>query len=119
MNYTNVCAASCPLCAFYRKGDEDDAYTLTIEQIVTRAGIAVKQMGAKELHIVGGFHPKLRTRVLRSDDEGNKDELSRCNNQGTNSRRNLLHCKIDKKLDKGSTAEAKRRRIRYFARRWS
>ena len=59
LNYTNVCAASCPLCAFYRKGDEDDAYTLTIEQIVTRAGIAVKQMGAKELHIVGGFHPKL------------------------------------------------------------
>lgn len=59
LNYTNVCAASCPLCAFYRKGGEDDAYTLTIEQIVTRAGIAVKQMGATELHIVGGFHPKL------------------------------------------------------------
>jgi aminodeoxyfutalosine synthase len=59
LNYTNVCAASCPLCAFYRKGDEEDAYTLTIEQIVTRAGIAVKQMGANELHIVGGFHPKL------------------------------------------------------------
>jgi aminodeoxyfutalosine synthase len=59
LNYTNVCAASCPLCAFYRKGDEGDAYTLTIEQIVARAGIAVKQMGATELHIVGGFHPKL------------------------------------------------------------
>ena len=29
MNYTNVCAASCQMCAFYRKGDEDDAYTLT------------------------------------------------------------------------------------------
>ena len=71
LNYTNVCAPSCPLCAFYRKGDEDDAYTLTIEQIVTRAGIAVKQMGAKELHIVGGFHPKTWTRVLRSHDEGN------------------------------------------------
>jgi aminodeoxyfutalosine synthase len=59
LNYTNICAASCPLCAFYRKGDEGDAYTLTIEQIVARAGIAVKQMGATELHIVGGFHPKL------------------------------------------------------------
>ena len=59
LNYTNVCVASCPLCAFYRKGDEGDAYTLTIEQIVARAGIAVKQMGATELHIVGGFHPKL------------------------------------------------------------
>jgi aminodeoxyfutalosine synthase len=58
LNYTNVCAASCPLCAFYRKGDENDAYTLSTEQIVTRSKIAA-QMGATELHIVGGFHPKL------------------------------------------------------------
>ena len=58
MNYTNVCAASCQMCAFYRKGDEDDAYTLSPEQIEQRVGIA-KQMGATEVHIVGGFHPKL------------------------------------------------------------
>lgn len=59
LNYTNVCAASCPLCAFYRKGEEADSYTLNTEQIVARAEIAIKQMGATELHIVGGFHPKL------------------------------------------------------------
>jgi aminodeoxyfutalosine synthase len=59
LNYTNVCAASCPLCAFYRKGDESDSYTLSTEQIVTRARVAVKEMGATELHIVGGFHPTL------------------------------------------------------------
>src|SRR5215210_2112829 len=59
LNYTNICAASCPLCAFYRKGNEFDAYTLTIKQIVARANIAIKQMGATEIHIVGGFHPKL------------------------------------------------------------
>ena len=59
LNYTNVCAASCPLCAFYRKGNENDAYTLSTEQIVSRAKIAIEQMGATELHIVGGFHPKL------------------------------------------------------------
>ena len=58
MNYTNVCAASCQMCAFYRKGDEDDAYTLTPEQIEKRVSIA-KDMGATEVHIVGGFHPKL------------------------------------------------------------
>ena len=58
MNYTNVCAASCQMCAFYRKGDEDDAYTLTSEQIQQRTSIA-KQMGATEVHIVGGFHPQL------------------------------------------------------------
>lgn len=59
LNYTNVCAASCPLCAFYRKGNEEDAYTLSTEQIVARSKIAIEQMGATELHIVGGFHPKL------------------------------------------------------------
>ena len=59
LNYTNVCAASCPLCAFYRKGSEDGAYTLSTEQVVSRAKIAIEQMGATELHIVGGFHPKL------------------------------------------------------------
>ena len=58
MNYTNVCAASCQMCAFYRKGNEDDAYTLTPEQIEMRVGQA-KKMGATEVHIVGGFHPKL------------------------------------------------------------
>ena len=59
LNYTNICAASCPLCAFYRKGGEDDAYTLSTDQVLSRAKVAIEQMGATELHIVGGFHPKL------------------------------------------------------------
>ena len=58
MNYTNVCAASCQMCAFYRKEGADDAYTLTPQEIEQRVSIA-KQMGATEVHIVGGFHPKL------------------------------------------------------------
>ncbi len=58
MNYTNVCAASCQMCAFYRKGDDSDAYTLTPEQIEKRVATAAK-MGATEVHIVGGFHPTL------------------------------------------------------------
>ena len=58
MNYSNICAASCQMCAFYRKEGDEDAYTLSPDQIVQRVGIA-KQMGATEVHIVGGFHPKL------------------------------------------------------------
>jgi aminodeoxyfutalosine synthase len=58
MNYTNVCAASCQMCAFYRKDGADDAYTLTPQEIEQRVRIA-KQLGATEVHIVGGFHPKL------------------------------------------------------------
>jgi len=46
------------MCAFYRKEGADDAYTLTPQEIEQRIGIA-KQMGATEVHIVGGFHPKL------------------------------------------------------------
>ncbi len=59
LNYTNVCAASCQLCAFYRKEKDDDAYTLTNDLIVKRAEVAIDQLKATELHIVGGFHPKL------------------------------------------------------------
>jgi aminodeoxyfutalosine synthase len=59
LNYTNICAASCQLCAFYRKEKDGDAYTLTPEQIVKRAEIAVNDLGATELHIVGGFNAKL------------------------------------------------------------
>ena len=58
MNYTNVCAASCQMCAFYRKEGSDDAYALTPGQIEARVATAV-QMGATEVHIVGGFHPSL------------------------------------------------------------
>ncbi len=58
LNYTNVCAASCQMCAFYRKGNESDAYTLSAKDIEMRVGKA-KEMGATEVHIVGGFHPEL------------------------------------------------------------
>ena len=58
LNYTNVCVASCQICAFYRKENDNDAYTLTPEQIETRVS-AASAMGATEMHIVGGFHPKL------------------------------------------------------------
>jgi len=58
MNYTNVCAASCQMCAFYRNGKDDDAYTLSPKQIEQRVS-AAEQMGATEVHIVGGFHPDL------------------------------------------------------------
>lgn len=58
LNYTNVCAASCQMCAFYRKESDDDAYALRPDEIEKRVGIA-KEMGATEVHIVGGFHPRL------------------------------------------------------------
>ena len=65
INYSNVCAASCPICAFYRKAKDKDAYTLSIDEIIKRASIAIK-LGATELHIVGGFNPDLSLEYYES-----------------------------------------------------
>ncbi len=56
INPTNLCVNRCRFCAFYRRGEEADAYALTMEQILSKAQEAYDQ-GAKELHIVGGLHP--------------------------------------------------------------
>ncbi len=58
VNHTNVCVNRCRFCAFSRNEGEDGAFCMTMEQILARADEA-KEMGAKELHIVGGLHPSL------------------------------------------------------------
>jgi aminodeoxyfutalosine synthase len=59
INYTNVCALSCKFCSFYRKRGEDGAYAMTIPEVVAIA-VKAKEMGATEVHIVGGLHPWLK-----------------------------------------------------------
>jgi aminodeoxyfutalosine synthase len=59
LNPTNVCVASCKLCAFYVPWRErDDGWTYTVEQAVEIAARDVDE-SVSELHIVGGLHPKL------------------------------------------------------------
>lgn len=58
MNYSNVCALSCKFCEFYRKKDDDGAYTRDLDYIRGQARGAVES-GATEMHIVGGLHPYL------------------------------------------------------------
>ena len=91
LNYTNVCAASCQICAFYRKENDSDAYTLTPEQIEGRVSTA-KMMGATEIHIVGGFHPKLSLDYYESMMKIIKKKSPRIKNQGIYCRRNFLLC---------------------------
>ncbi|WP_025209859.1 aminofutalosine synthase MqnE [Hippea sp. KM1] len=55
INYTNLCVSKCKFCAFYRIGDEPDAYTMEIDEIIDE--IARMPEGIKEVHIVGGLHP--------------------------------------------------------------
>ncbi|MGD9692550.1 MAG: CofH family radical SAM protein [Phycisphaerales bacterium] len=58
LNYSNVCALSCAFCEFHRKENQPGAYTRDLDYIVNQAREAVS-LGATEMHIVGGLHPKL------------------------------------------------------------
>jgi aminodeoxyfutalosine synthase len=59
LNPTNVCVASCNLCAFYVPWrQKDDGWTYSVEQAVEIAARDVDE-SVSELHIVGGLHPKL------------------------------------------------------------
>jgi len=80
INYSNYCVLRCKFCSFYRpyskqapssstalpvagqtadpRRADDGGYALSIDDIVARATEAA-HLGATEVHIVGGLHPKL------------------------------------------------------------
>ena len=77
LNYTNVCAASCPLCAFYRKGNDADAFTLSTEQIFDKElRIAIKEMGSYGTAYSRWLSSKVWFGLLREYDEGDKSRIS-------------------------------------------
>src|SRR5579875_2142552 len=58
INPTNVCVASCRLCAFGRKKGAADTYTMALEEAWETAGAGYSE-AVTEFHIVGGLHPDL------------------------------------------------------------
>ena len=58
INPTDVCVASCRLCAFGKQKRDPKAYTMSLEQIWQRAGEGWSEE-ITEFHIVGGLHPEL------------------------------------------------------------
>src|SRR5689334_8737447 len=58
INPTNVCVASCKLCAFGRKPEVAGAYTMALEEAFRVAGENWTE-AVTEFHIVGGLHPDL------------------------------------------------------------
>ena len=58
LNSTNVCVASCRLCAFGRQPDAPGAYTMALEEAFRTAGENWSE-AITEFHIVGGLHPDL------------------------------------------------------------
>jgi aminodeoxyfutalosine synthase len=60
LNPTNVCVASCKLCAFHVPWrDRERGWTYSVDRAVEIAARDVDET-VSELHIVGGLHPKLR-----------------------------------------------------------
>lgn len=58
INYSNVCAATCDFCAFYRNGEEDDAYVISDAELFQKIQELVDAGGTQVL-LQGGLHPKL------------------------------------------------------------
>jgi aminodeoxyfutalosine synthase len=58
INPTNVCVASCKLCAFGRKPDAPGAYTMALDEAYRVAGENWTE-AVTEFHIVGGLHHEL------------------------------------------------------------
>src|ERR1700738_686118 len=58
INPTDVCVASCKLCAFGKRAKDPKAYTLSLEEIWDKAGHGYTE-AVTEFHIVGGLHPEL------------------------------------------------------------
>ena len=58
INPTDVCVASCKLCAFGKRAKDPTAYTMSLEEVWHRASLGYAE-AATEFHIVGGLHPEL------------------------------------------------------------
>ncbi|MFH1834105.1 MAG: aminofutalosine synthase MqnE, partial [bacterium] len=72
INYTNVCRNRCCFCAFSREEGEPGAFTLTVDEVLAKAGEGIEQ-GATEIHIVGGEHPSLPYESIRAMISGIRD----------------------------------------------
>jgi cyclic dehypoxanthinyl futalosine synthase len=59
INYTNVCAAVCDFCAFYRKSGDADAYVLPREELYKKIEETIA-LGGDQVLMQGGNHPSLR-----------------------------------------------------------
>src|SRR2546421_9548955 len=59
INYTNVCAAVCDFCAFFRKSGDADAYVLPREELYKKIEETIALGGVQAL-LQGGNHPSLK-----------------------------------------------------------
>lgn len=58
INYSNVCAATCEFCAFYRKPGDAGGYVLPLDELFQKIEELVNAGGTQVL-LQGGLHPQL------------------------------------------------------------
>ncbi|MBI1388459.1 MAG: dehypoxanthine futalosine cyclase [bacterium] len=58
INYSNVCAATCDFCAFYRQAGDEEGYVLPIETILQKIQ-ELADTGGTQVLMQGGLHPRL------------------------------------------------------------
>lgn len=59
INHTNICDNLCKLCAFAKKPEDPEAYTMSLAEVEAKA-IECTDQGISEIHIVGGLNPELK-----------------------------------------------------------
>jgi len=59
INYTNVCAAVCDFCAFYRTPKSPEGYVLDREEIYEKIAETV-ELGGDQILMQGGLHPEFK-----------------------------------------------------------
>jgi len=57
VNYTNICINGCVFCAYQREEGQEGGFVLSGEDVIAKIDSAA--LAPREIHIVGGCHPKL------------------------------------------------------------
>ncbi len=57
VNYTNICVNGCTFCAYQREEGQEGGFVLTKDDVIAKIDAAA--LAPREIHIVGGCHPKL------------------------------------------------------------
>ena len=80
INYTNVCAAVCDFCAFYRKSGDADAYVLPREELYKKIEETIA-LGGDQILMQGGHPSQPQARMVRgaaARSEGSAFRRSTC-----------------------------------------
>lgn len=65
INFTNICSARCNFCAFYRDGDDPEAFSLSIDEILEKVG-GLERLGGTQVMIQGGLDKRFDLSFYKS-----------------------------------------------------